>query len=153
MNMILTIYVTLCYNHPAEYPAFPLFFSLPPYLINDFSSLFCLKCTLYSVHQSIYFLFLLAYNGPTDQNNQLWSKLHSKLWFVICIISCFVYKNMKYEIWKLGLWSISVQPVIFRATSLRVRSSEPAILINWSKLFKISSCWRSSIIISSFKLE
>ena len=41
----------------------------------------------------MYLQFLFAYNGPTNQNNQLWlggSKLHSKLWFFICIISCFV---------------------------------------------------------------
>ena len=57
-------------------------FTLSPYLIHDLSSLFCFKCTLYSAHSSIYLRFLFAYNGPTNQNNQLWlggSNLHSKL--------------------------------------------------------------------------
>ena len=56
--------------------------SPPPYLIPDLSLLFCLKYTLYSVHPCIYLQFLFAYNGPINQNNQLWlggSKLHSKL--------------------------------------------------------------------------
>ena len=62
----------------------PFPYTLPPpsYLIHDLSSLFCLKCKLYSVHPSIYLQFLFAYNGPTNQNNQLWLggiKLHSKL--------------------------------------------------------------------------
>jgi len=67
-------------THPFPYP-----FSPPPYLIPDLSSLFCLKRTLYTVyslHLSIYLQFLFAYNGPTDQNNQLrlgGSKLHRKL--------------------------------------------------------------------------
>ena len=61
---------------------FPYTFSPPPYLIHDLSTLFCLKCTLYSVHPSIYLQFLFASIGPTNQNKQLWlggSKLHSKL--------------------------------------------------------------------------
>ena len=64
------------------------------------SSLFCLKCTLYSVHPSIYLQFLFAYNGPTNQNNQLWLGGSKLLWFFICIISCFVVEKkyeMKYE--------------------------------------------------------
>ena len=47
----------VCYplsTHPFLYT-----FSPPPYLIHDSSSLFCLKCTLYSVHPSIYFLIRL----------------------------------------------------------------------------------------------
>ena len=68
--------------------------SLPsPYLFPDFCSMLCLKCTLYTVHPSIYLQFSFAYYGSTNQNNQLWlggSELHSKLWFFICIISCFV---------------------------------------------------------------
>ena len=82
-------------------------FTLSPYLIHDLSSLFCLKLTLHSVHQSIYLQFVFAYNGPTNQNNQIWlgeSKLHSKLQCVICIISCFVVEqkyDYKYEVWLL----------------------------------------------------
>ena len=74
------------------------------YLIHDLSSLFCLKCTLYSVHPSIYLQLLFAYNGPTNQNNKLWlggSKLHSKLWFLICIIFIvilYLYYNITYSI-------------------------------------------------------
>ena len=63
-----------------------ILFTPSPYLIRDLSSLFCLKCTLYSVQPSIYLQFLFAYNGPTNQNNQLWlggSKLHSELWFFL----------------------------------------------------------------------
>ena len=78
-----------------------ILFTPSPYLIRDLSSLFCLKCTPYSVQPSIYLQFLFAYNGPTNQNNQLWlggSKLHSKLWFVSCIISCFVIE-LKYDPW------------------------------------------------------
>jgi len=87
-------------------------FSPPPYLIHDLSSLFCLKYTLYSVHPSIYLQFLFAYNGPTNQNNQLWlggSKLHSKLWFIICIISCFVVER-KYE---MNEWTILILEATF----------------------------------------
>jgi len=94
---------------PLSTHPFPYTFSPPPYLIHDLSSLFCLKCTLHSVHPSIYLQFLFAYNGPTNQNNQLWlgrSKLHSKLWFVISIISCFVVEY-KYEIWN----EIQNQPI------------------------------------------
>ena len=69
-------------THPFLYTCSP-----PHYLISDLSSLFCLKCKLYSVHPSIYLQFLFAYNWSTNQNNQLWlggSKLHSELWFFIC---------------------------------------------------------------------
>ena len=103
--MVLTIYVTTL---SLSTHLFPYTFSYT-YLIHDLSSLFCLKCTLYSVHPSIYLEFLFAFNGPTNQNNQLrlgGSKLHSKLWFFICIISCFVVEY-KYEIWNITL------PLIF----------------------------------------
>jgi len=63
---------------PLSTHPFPYTFSPPSYLIHELSSLFCLKCTLYSAHIQ----FLFAYNGPTHQNNQLWlggSKIHSKL--------------------------------------------------------------------------
>ena len=63
-------------SHPFPYTCSP-----PPYLFPNLSSLFCLKCTLYSVHP-IYLQFLFAYNGPTNKKNQLWlggSKLHGKL--------------------------------------------------------------------------
>jgi len=92
---------------PLSTHPFPYTFSPPPYLIHDLSSLFCLKLTLHSVHQSIYLQFVFAYNGPTNQNNQIWlgeSKLHSKLQCVICIISCFVVEqkyDYKYEVWLL----------------------------------------------------
>ena len=61
---------------------FPYTSSPPPYLFPDLSSLLCLKCKLYFVYPSIYLQFSFAYNGPTNQNNQLGlggSKLHSKL--------------------------------------------------------------------------
>ena len=74
---------------------FPYTFSPLPYLVHDLSSLFCLKCTLYSVHPSI----LFAYNGPTNQNNQLWLGnyiVNCDLLFVLSS-ALLLNKNMKYE--------------------------------------------------------
>ena len=78
INMILIIYVTLSYNPSAEYPPFPFYFFTPslPY------SLFII-IVLFKMYTVIYLQYLFAYNGQTNQNNQLWlggSKLHSKLW-------------------------------------------------------------------------
>ena len=47
-------YVNLCSNHTAEYPPFTLYFFTISLPFPDLSSLFCLKCTLYSVHPCIY---------------------------------------------------------------------------------------------------
>ena len=83
------------------YPPFPLYFFTPflPYfwfIIIVLFKMYTVQCT-----PSIYLHFLFAYNGPTNQNNQLWLggfKLQSKLWFFICIMSCLVLnKNLKYE--------------------------------------------------------
>ena len=78
-KMILIIYVTLCYNPSAEYPQFLLYFFTPslPYSL-------CLKCTLYSVHLSIFYNSYSLIMGQPIKTTQLWfggSKLHSKLWF------------------------------------------------------------------------
>ena len=54
INMILIIYVNLCSNPTAEYPTFTLYFFTISLPFPDLSSLFCLKCTLYSVHPCIY---------------------------------------------------------------------------------------------------
>ena len=96
INMILITYITLCSNPFGENPPFFFYSLTSPYLFPGFSSLLCLKCTMYSVqctpmYFSIYnsHLFMVGQSIKTTNSGQAVPNYKVNMIF-ICIISCYV---------------------------------------------------------------